>query len=64
MEKFTLDDIAGYEAEKRELKQIIAMFASYKEYAGRGARRDGAGRSGGTAGKSGRRVRAPQRQIA
>ena len=37
MEKFTLDDIAGYEAEKRELEQIIAMFASYKEYAGRGA---------------------------
>ena len=38
MEKFYLDSIAGYEAEKQELAKIIDIFARYNEYGERGAR--------------------------
>ena len=37
MEKFTLNDIAGYEDEKQELISIIDMFQHLKEYSARGA---------------------------
>lgn len=36
MEKYMLTDIAGYEEEKEELAQIIAMFRDFKEYQQKG----------------------------
>lgn len=36
MEKYMLNDIAGYEEEKKELAQIIAMFRNFKEYQQKG----------------------------